>query len=298
MSTAELQACLARLYVDEAFRELLVRWPDVALQGYVLSAAEDRAVRDLDVGALQFFAHSLRNKRVKRFRRVYPALYAMGHPHVDRLSARYHYACRDDGRLSLHEDVLNFGRFVEQSAAADDILPPWVSDLVRYERHYYAASVEVAPATLPSAGLPLDRQARPVLSSGVQVASFGHDVVALEEAAGGGGTRLDEVSARDGYTIVFRHRTPNATHGMVKVNGPTAAVIEACDGTRTVPAVVEEVQHHLDGPDDLSGPIVETIEQLIGRGVVVCAEPAARGAGAPSGPARVVVADWTHDESF
>jgi hypothetical protein len=303
MTTSEMQACLARLYVDDSFREVFMRWPEVALQGYELSAAEDRAVRDLDVKALQFFARSLRNKRLKRFRYAYPALFASSDPHVDRLSARYHQLCGDDGRFSIHEDILNFGRFVEQSAAADDILPSYIGDLVRYERHYYAASVEIVAASIDSACADLDEApdltARPVLHPGARVASFDHDVVSIEEALMGRGTPNDEASAGNGYTIVFRHRTPDARHSMVRINAATATVIEGCDGARTVADVVEEVQDRLGGASGLAGSIVETIGQLLVHGVLVLASPASpSGAHAPGRPVAVPMTDWIHDESF
>ena len=63
MSMAEMQACLARLYVDRAFRRLFALEPETVLREYRLSAEEAEALRALDGNALERFARSLRSKR-------------------------------------------------------------------------------------------------------------------------------------------------------------------------------------------------------------------------------------------
>ncbi len=55
MSIPELQACLARLYLDEPFRRLLASDPPLALQAYRLNAEEEAAIRELDATRLESF---------------------------------------------------------------------------------------------------------------------------------------------------------------------------------------------------------------------------------------------------
>src|SRR5438552_8847500 len=82
MSMAEMQACLARLYVDGASRRLFALEPETVLGEYRLSAEEARALRDLDRRALERFAISLNSKRRRRFVATYPLLFGLASPAV------------------------------------------------------------------------------------------------------------------------------------------------------------------------------------------------------------------------
>src|SRR4029450_12314298 len=89
MSMAEMQACLARLYVDGAFRRLLALEPETGLSEYRLSTAEAQALRDLDAAAVERFARSLESKRRRRFAATYPLLFGLGAPAIERYYDRY-----------------------------------------------------------------------------------------------------------------------------------------------------------------------------------------------------------------
>src|SRR5947209_4692942 len=139
MSMAEMQACLARLYVDGASRRLLALEPETVLGDYRLSAEEARALRDLDRQALERFAGSLKSKRRRRFAATYPLLFGLESPAVERYYERYYhlYPARPGG--SFVTEQLEFGRFMEESLAADDEAPPFAGDLAQYERIRFAA---------------------------------------------------------------------------------------------------------------------------------------------------------------
>ena len=60
MSIAEMQACLARLYVDDPFRKLFFLDQAAAFDGYQLIDEEKEALNGLDPKALNFFTKRLR----------------------------------------------------------------------------------------------------------------------------------------------------------------------------------------------------------------------------------------------
>src|SRR5262249_51187136 len=139
VSMPEMQACLARLYVDRAFRRLFALEPEAVLREYRLSAEEAQALRDLDRPALERFAHSLRGKRRRRFEATYPLLFGLACPAVDRYYDRYYhlYPARPGG--SFIAELLEFGCFMQECLATDDEAPPFAADLAQYERLLFAA---------------------------------------------------------------------------------------------------------------------------------------------------------------
>ena len=69
MSTAEVEAFLARLYSDEEFLARFLRSPDDVLAREALSPQQRAAVAAIDPSELILAADSYRHKRVSRHRR-------------------------------------------------------------------------------------------------------------------------------------------------------------------------------------------------------------------------------------
>jgi hypothetical protein len=65
MSTAKLEAFLARIYVDENAREKFLNDPEVESQRAGLSAEECEALKQIDRVGLELMATSLERKKQK-----------------------------------------------------------------------------------------------------------------------------------------------------------------------------------------------------------------------------------------
>src|SRR5215211_5317659 len=107
MSAAEMQACLARLYVDEPFRRLFFLDPTV-LDDYWLTADEAAAIRGVERDQLEYYAASLRMKRRGQIEWAYPVLFGLAPREIAAYYSRYYqlHIARPD--LSPQEDVLRF----------------------------------------------------------------------------------------------------------------------------------------------------------------------------------------------
>src|SRR5262249_51905603 len=135
MSAGELQACLARLCVDAAFRRLFELEGAATVAGYRLTAGEQEALLGIDRGQLAAFAAGLRAKRRAQLERGYPLLgRALPPAEQDRWFNRFHDLHPADPGDSPIEARLRFGRFLEAALAGDPKAPPYASDLARYER--------------------------------------------------------------------------------------------------------------------------------------------------------------------
>ena len=269
MSTAEMQACLARLYVSEPFRRWFNADVDAAMASYRLGEDERKALRDLDRAALELFAGSLVTKRRKGVERAFPALFALDDGAMRRHYSRFHQLYSAKPHHDRHQDVIDFGIFVEETLVNAADVPRYASDLARYERLYYLASIVSAPVPAAVGDVALDRPVmRPALRAGVQIADFTYDVGDIEEAL-----RLGEAPAameptEGGLAIVFLPGIADGTGvQMLKINGPARTVIGLCDGTRSVSEIVTSTETAL-GAADLHDAIVATLDRFIAAGVL------------------------------
>jgi hypothetical protein len=265
MSTAEMQACLARLYVDEPFRKLF-RLDFTAIDEYWLTNDEASAIRAINPMQLDNYARSLRNKRRSRVERAYPIMFSIDQSKMLRYYARYYqFQTGRADALSPQQDVLDFGAFLHQSLIGADTLPPYAADICRYERLYYL--VRFAPR-LPqnSAGAKVNRIADssdvPFVRRGVEIADFAYDVAAIEEWVRDTGRppTVDEVG-QTAASIAFRPATPTSAARMLRLNAATRAVIAFCDG-RTASQIVAALEAAYS-TRDLQRDIVDVLNRLL-----------------------------------
>jgi hypothetical protein len=269
MSIAEMQACLARLYVDEAFRKLFYLDP-ATLDEYRLTDKEAAAVRGIDRAMLEYYAASLKNKRRGRIERAYPVLFALDQAELTHYYSRYYQLYTSRAGQLPQQDVLDFGMFVEESVVGADHMPPYTADIARYERLYY--QVRFAPrfcaATASAAQAAPHRITAdddvPFLRDGIEIADFEYDVAELEERLHAGGAAPDARDlVRAPSTIAFRPSTSTSATKMLRLNGATRAVLDRCDGSRTVAAIAAELEAALGGRN-LGPDIAAVLDRLIG----------------------------------
>lgn len=274
MSIAEMQACLARLYVSESFRKLFHCDPSAALEGCDLSRDEADALRRLDREQLDQFARSLVSKRRKPVERAYPLLFALDAAAMRRYYWRFFQLYPARPGQGQHQDVVDFGEFIEDSLTSTEQVPAYASDLARYERLYYLAMVGAAasgeltesPGTGTTSG-DLTAEARPSLGRDVQVADFAYDVAMIEESLQQQ-QAPEEARVADGCTIVFARGTGGSGARMLRINAATKLILGLCDGRRTISKIVTETEAAL-GATNLEGGILESVGRLLASGVLV-----------------------------
>ena len=271
MSTGEMQACLARLYVDEPFRKLLYLDPETALDGYRLTPEEDAAIRGIDRDSLDQFASSLIAKRRKQFERAYPLLFRVGGSEIRRYYARFYQLYTAKPYHSSHQEVIDFGNFVEESLANAEHLPAYANDVARYERLYYWTKVSSVwdaepPAQAPAQPQRVDMDDRPFLNPDVTVAEYAHDVAAIEEAVQRGDAP-DDIRAVGSCCILFRPGNGESGVQMLRISAPVKTLLDCCDGRRTVAQIVAEAEAVL-GADDLRSQVIESIDRLLASHVL------------------------------
>jgi hypothetical protein len=261
VSATEFQAFLARLYTNAAFRRVFKLDPAAALDGYFLTPAERDSVTAIDWETLDRFASSLRNKRRGRLERAFPALFAISHPAVETYYGRYHEIYPLRPGESNSDEVAQFGAFIEQTLAGDRQLPGYARDLVRFESTLQELRESVrADARAPADQPPVEQAHgdRPRAGRGVAIARFDYNVSEIDDALRGG--QEPDVRNEEEF-IVYALRHGERDPRILRVSGPTALVVELCDGERSVSEIVAAVEAHYRQPG-LHDSVVDVIRQL------------------------------------
>jgi hypothetical protein len=282
-----MQACLARLYVDEPFRRLFYR--DAAtLDEYRLTTEEADSIRAIDRNALEYFAMSLKNKRRTRIERAYPLLFSIDPDQMQRYYSRFYQVYMPKPRDTGDEAVDNFGLFMEETLADAPHLPAYARDVARYERLFYAVELARLTADGPAATTPslhvrvTSLDSRPSLRRGIRVADFRHDIGTLEECLHRGESVASLRLTPSECCVVFRPPTATSATKVLRINAPTRTVLDRCDGQRSVRAIVADTEAAL-GAAALERGIVETIDRLLA--LEVLALDAAVGTATDAAPA-------------
>ncbi len=134
MGLSRLQGVLAQLYVDAELRE---RWhTDVVglAKDFGLTAEETEQLAALSAWQVDFFAKSLKNKRLGQARKLLPSTAKV----LGRSFAREFFAYAErpipEGIDKHRLDTLRFVDFLGRRVnEGNDAVPAWVADLARYE---------------------------------------------------------------------------------------------------------------------------------------------------------------------
>ena len=273
MSVSEMQACLARLYVNESFRKLFYLNPEETLRDYLLSEEEATAIREIDRKMLDFFAGSLRNKRKDGLVRAYPALFEI--TGIDRYYCRYYELHPASPHTDSYREAMDFGTFMEESLAGAEDVPAYASDTARYERLWYQTSFAPNGEDLPvlsgppkadsqMAGLN-DRLRR---TDRLVVETFTYDIGALEEKmeSARGSASVIEMDAGE-HHYLFKPANHITGPKALRVNLPTKLLVGTCDGRQTVSEVIERMEQLL-GASALEDALLSAMNRLMAAGAL------------------------------
>lgn len=267
MSIAEMQACLARLYVDEAFLKLFKLKPGSVLEHYSLTEREREALLGIDKEGLTQFATSLKAKKKGRFSGLFPLSFRIMPKAMDRYTHRYYQVrgiSQGDKQLEL---VLDFGRFVEETLAGDEEVPFYAPELVRYER--LLAECKLSPRRPPAQDS--DREARasglawrPAVAPYVRLGRFASDIEEVCRLL-----RRDEDASpvrRGEFHVAFCPAVAWGRARTFQLTGPTRHLISLCDGRRAVSELIEELLGEYGDVVNTSVPGI--LSKLFGMGLL------------------------------
>lgn len=274
MSVAEMQACLARLYVDDPFRKLFFLDQAAACEGYRLTEAEETALAGLDAKTVGFFAGSLKRKREGKIKSTYPLLYRLNPAEIRRYYDRFYQLYPARPNVPYREDILQFGRFMEATLATAETVPPYAGDVAKYERLFNTLLLSPAPQPDGQAPEVIDDQpddlfdillTRPRLNPNIIVETFTYDITVIEDA-------LNKEQVPDDlepgeYFIIFQRVSDTAEPKVFQINLPSKKLLDLCDGHRSVlkiVAVLEHIFHTKDARED----VVNIINQFRAMNVI------------------------------
>ena len=268
MSTREMQACLARLYVDESFLRLFELEPDAVLQRYRLTDEERESIQKIDKELLRIFSSSLKAKRMKSFQRAFPALFKLHESVIPGNYHRFYELFRIAPEDESTELGVRFGRFMEESLIDHPKLPAYASDLAKYERIRLwvrnAGPTDPlnnghAPAEPPKASL----DSRPAVRSSAQMATFNFKIADIYAQV-----RRDE-PPEDVEPCTTTYLFRGSAQGGFKsfeINDDTRRLVQLCNGQQDVSEIVKEFQGNAEG--DFTDAIVGMLNKLIGMQVL------------------------------
>lgn len=274
MSVNELQACLARIYVDETFRTLYYRDPAAALSGYRLAEAEQHALASLDRRLLEVFADSLRRKRMKILEVAFPILFSIGREEILWYYRRFFQLYPIHEHRSAYRDVVDFGRFIEESLVGAETMPPYASDVAKYERYYFQAALDGASVGPPQA-ISLDADTRLQLSEWVHVVDFEYDVVEIERMIKAGEVPSSTPGEADAVTILFMPGATPEQPRLLRTNRPTRVILDTIGGHAPLHDIVARVQARL-GVERMEEQILAAVERLLEARVLEPADGSTR----------------------
>ena len=268
MSVAEMQAYLARLYTSDPFRKLFELDPDATLADYTLDDGEINALKQIDKKMLNMFAHGLKAKRKRKALGAYPLLTKLAGVDIDKYYSRYYNLYPAKPHDAPLVQIKTFGEFMEKSLATDENVPPYSSDLVRYERLY--AMTAYSPTPQDSFALinqTSDQQSRPIgpesvlrVRENVHASTFRFNIVkiAVEIQQEQEVTHLQEGT----YCFIFQQRAKSVVPHIFAISPATRDLLSLCDGSRKVAEIVHEMEKRM-GREQLGEQISQMFRHLL-----------------------------------
>lgn len=273
MSAIEMQSLLARLYVDEYCRQLFRHRPELVLEGYTLTAAEEKALLGINADRLDLHALGLVGKRENHLRPYFRLLFALNdltkEREVVRLFKRFYSLHPATSEISRDVEVRLFAAFIAQSLQGTPRVPAYAADIARYDLARYEAAYSSDVSTNGHAyasgaleAITLDDVFS--VSRRVRVERFDYNVIDIAAQLQQG--RLPTNVGKKRMTVVLQYRDEKLK--TFAINGPTAILLRTIDGHRTVREGVEAVEESF-GTTGLAGSIIELLCRLEEERVLV-----------------------------
>lgn len=139
MGLARLQDFLAELYTSPDLRKRFFAEPLATCESCGLTADEATALSGVSQVQVEFFARSLRRKRVGEVVKLLPATRRVVGDQFAGLFYRFADRSVPTGVHKHREDALAFCSYLEDLARSEGLEPKWARDVARYEASWLKA---------------------------------------------------------------------------------------------------------------------------------------------------------------
>lgn len=141
MSLIQFQKVLAYLCANTNFRRLFFMHPDIILKDFALTPKERHSLKSLDRNKVSFYATSLISKRFKKVKNAFLLIAnVIGKESLVKLFTLYSQL-NYPNIFSRREEIERFAEFISQELLASQEIPPYIPDLIKFERTYFLVSV-------------------------------------------------------------------------------------------------------------------------------------------------------------
>jgi hypothetical protein len=252
MTLLDMQRVLSRILTDKAFQRAFIEGDEPDPAAYRLTGRELSSLRGLRWDRVGLHAELLAHGRLELALKSLPLtrllLQEQLYEHLDRFCAEYppvpeaaSHAWTEGSRLC---------DFATKLIGEEMLRPAWAADLVRYERILLAlaTSAEAAASAIriselndeqpgPEPGRP-SAHLVPVTGPHAKVASFSYPLVDLIPMLQDGHPPISVHRLERPLLLLF-HKAPRGPVRIVRINEPIAALINSCDGDRTITGVTD-----------------------------------------------------------
>ncbi|MBD1926632.1 hypothetical protein H6F74_10305 [Trichocoleus sp. FACHB-90] len=162
MGLAQTQQILAQLYTNSLLRSRFFANPQAVGEELGLNSDQAQQLAKLSAQQVNLFASSLKRKRLGEVRELLPLTHSVLGKGFAELFWRYAETYIPTGIKKHLEDAIAFSAFVENVTQLESIDPPWVVDLVRYEKAWLQAAEPSSRLTVCWFRYAIDKLARTV----------------------------------------------------------------------------------------------------------------------------------------
>lgn len=277
MTLLDMQRVFSRILTEKNFRNEFMRGAPVPPVGYDLTCFELDSLRDFRWDRVGLHSALLAHGRLELALKALPLtsllLHSQLHEHLDRFCAEYPPVPMEASLL--YAEATRLCDFAGTLLGEGALRPPWAADIIAWERAVLSLTVSVAAASSAievaelkvSLPRPLAEltQLIAVAGSHIQTLSSAYPLPSLLATLQEGAVPTEVRPLPVPVRILCRKR-PRGTVETIKINEATAALIEACDGERTVGEITDVLVSRF-------GPGIETrvapaIEQLNERDLI------------------------------
>jgi hypothetical protein len=278
MTLLDMQRVFSRLLTDSDFQRRFVAGEDAVCAGYELTDRELTSLRGLKWDWVGLHTHLLAHNRMEMAFKGLPLTRELIHDQVHRLLDRF---CRDhpptpEAESAVYVETNRMARFLAELAAAGELDPVWAAEVAEYERVLVVLSITAASADSAAAVARLNAtntgpaamlaEAVPVTGPHTHVGTFRYPLVDILPLLDSGVLPTDVRPDDQPLRILFHKVAGVHQTQTLKINTPTAALLELCDGRRTVRAIVDHLVESY-GPGVEAG-VLAVVDRLRTIGVI------------------------------